>query len=382
MNDTPHTRRKNILRWLYLALVILLLALQGCAGASGSSFAPPTSALLSTPIPPYVSTDQASAMQARSTIQAGEAQAYSLALTGTAAAVDVYRQSTLVALNLAQSAATEQYFARQTQIVSEATATAGQAAVIGTATASQIAAASIATASKVAADGTATAQSWQATSAAGTQQAIGTGIAWAATSTQVEANSQVYATATQLAVNEMIRRDESQRQSLLFRTWAWRLALVLFFLFCLVLIWKATPWLLLKFFGFQSWNGKPIVIVPDKRGGFKVVDIARSLGPGLMVDEKGDLVTTGLAPDLEMQNAITARAQAAELLLSFGNLPAEMRKRLFRQAAALSAPAEKSASSLPPEIAQVEFRVLPSDDQRVGEWLRDVEVRLLEDGKE
>ena len=76
---------------------------------------------------------------------------------------------------------------------------------------------------------------------------------------------------------------------------------------------------LLKFFGFQSWNGKPIVIVPDKRGGFKVVDIARSLGPGLMVDEKGDLVTTGLAPDLEMQNAITARAQAAELLLSMGN---------------------------------------------------------------
>ena len=382
MNNTPRTYHKNILRWLYLVLVILLLALQGCAGASGSTFAPPTSALLSTPIPPYVSTDQASAMQARSTIQAGEAQAYSLALTGTAAAVDIYRQSTLVALNLAQSAATEQYFARQTQIAGEATATAGQAAIIGTATAGQAAVIGTATASKIAADGTATAQSWQATSAAGTQQAIGTGTAWAATATQVEADSRVYATATQLAVNEMIRRDESERQSLLFRTWAWRLALVLVFLFCLVLIWKATPWLLLKFFGFQSWNGKPIFVAPDSRGGFKIVDIARSLGPGLVVDEQGRLLTAGSAPDPAMQNAITARAQAAELLLSTNGLPTEERKRVLRQAALSITPVNGQGMQLPAEISNIQFKVLPPEDSRVGEWLRDVEVRLLEDGEE
>jgi len=216
---------------------------------------------------------------------------------------------------------------------------------------------------------------------AGTRQAISTSTAQAATATQVEADNRIQPTATQLAINEMIRRDESQRQTLLFRTWALRLALVLVFVFCLVLIWKATPWLLLKFLGFQSWNGKPIVVVPDARGGFKVVDIARSLGPGLTIDEKGNMVTTGLAPNPEMQNAITARAQAAELLLSFGSLPTEMKKRILRQVVALSTP-QTPAMPMPTEIANVAFKVLPPTEGHVGEWLRDVESRLLEDGEE
>lgn len=356
--STSLLRKNGVLGWLAFVLVIYLFTLQSCAGVPESSFAPPTSALLSTSIPPYVATDQASAMQARSTIQAGEAQAYNLALTGTAVAVDVSRQTTLVALNLTQSAATEQYFARQTQASGEATATASQ----------------------VAAGGTATAQSWEATSAAGTQQTIKTGTAQAATATQVEADNQVQATATQLAINELIRRDESQRQTLLFRTWALRLALVLVFAFGLFLIWKATPWLLLKFFGFQSWNGKPIIVIPDKNGGFKIADIARSLGPGLEFDQNGRLITSGSAPDAQMQNAIAARAQAAELLLSAGNLPAETKKQVLRQAATLAAPANPGPS-LPVEIANIEFKVLPADDHQVGAWLRDVEPKLLDAGE-
>lgn len=342
------THLHNLLILAALALIVFAMALSGCAGVSVDSIAPPTSAILSTPIPPFIATDQASAIQARSTIQAGEAMAYNLALTGTTVAVEVNTESTRVALQLTSSAATEMYFARQTQSSGEATATA---------------------------------ISFEATSSVATQQAIGTGTAQAATATQVMFNHYVQATATQLAVNELIRQDESQRQSLEFRTWAWRISLVLAFVFGLVLIWKATPWVLLKFFGFQSWNGKPIIVVPGSRGGFKIVDIARSLGPGVIIDEKGNLLTAGAAKDPAMQNAITARAQAAELLLSTNGLPTEERKRVLRQAAVSIAPVSQS-SQLPPEIANIEFKVLPPDDGRISEWLRDVEVRLLEDGEE
>ena len=362
-------RRRSALAFLAFSLLIYLFALQACAGAPGSTISAPTGVQLSTPIPPFVATDQASALQARSTIQAGQAQAYNLALTGTTVAVEVNQQSTLVALQLTQSAATEQHFVRQTQLAGEATATASQVFAAGTATASQ-----------AAADGTSTAVSQAATNAAGTQQAITTGTAQAATATQVEADHQVRSTATQLAVNELLRRDESQRQTLLFRTWAWRLALALLFAFGLFLIWKITPWLLLKFLGFQSWNGKPIVVIPDKRGGFKIADIARSLGPGLEFDADGRLITTGAAPDIQVQNAITARAQAAELMLSTGGLPGETRKQVLRQAV-LSAPPPNPGPSLPAEIVDVQFKVLPPDDQQVGTWLREVEPKLLEGGE-
>jgi len=343
------THPHNPLILLVLAMIAFALTFSGCAGIPVDSIAPPTSARLSTPIPPYVATDQAASLQARSTIQAGEAMAYNLALTGTTVALEVNTESTRVALQLTSSAATEIYFARQTQSAGETTATAISAA---------------------------------ATSSVATQQAIGTGTAQAATATQVMSNHYVQATATQLAVNELVRQDESQRQSLEFRTWAWRIALVLAFVFGLVLIWKATPWMLLKFFGFQSWNGKPIFVAPDSRGGFKIVDIARSLGPGVVVDEKGRLLTAGSAPDPAMQNAITARAQAAELLLSANGLPTEERKQVMRQAALSITPVNGQGMQLPAEISNIQFKVLPPEDSRVGEWLHDVEVRLLEDGEE
>jgi hypothetical protein len=333
---------------LFFVLVIILAALQGCASLPSNAVASVTNSSLSTPIPPFIATDQASAIQARSTIQAGEAMASNLSLTGTAVAVDINTESTRVALHLTSSAATEQYFIRQTQVSGEFTATA---------------------------------ISYEATRIAGTQQAASTSVAEAATATQTMNDHYVKATATQLAVNELIRRDESQRQSLEFRTWAWRVSLVLAFAFGLFLIWKATPWILLKFFGFQSWNGKPIIVVPDSRGGFKIVDIARSLGPGLVVDEKGAIVSTGAAKDLDLQNAITARAQAAELLLATGSMPVEERKRVLRQAVISVAP-PNTGQQLPAELSNIEFKVLPPEDKRVGEWLRDVEVRLLEDGED
>jgi hypothetical protein len=341
------THFHNLLILLVSGLIGFALALSGCAGISADSIAPPTSVRLSTPIPPYVATDQASSLQARSTIQAGEAMAYNLALTGTTVAIEVNTESTRVALQLTSSAATEIYFARQTQSAGETTATAISAA---------------------------------ATSSVATQQAIGTGTAQAATATQVMSNHYVQATATQLAVNELVRQDESQRQSLEFRTWAWRIALVLAFVFGLVLIWIATPWVLLKFFGFQSWNGTPIFVAPDSRGGFKIVDIARSLGPGVVVDEGPPAdCWPALTRPCRMPSPPASRRRAAA---PTNGLPTEERKRVLRQAALSITPVNGQGMQLPAEISNIQFKVLPPEDSRVGEWLRDVEVRLLEDGEE
>lgn len=346
MKFTTNQAGKRYLVLLLSGAFISFLALQGCNGlAPKNGIRTTATTSLSTPIPPYVATDQSAAIQARATIQAGEAQAYNLALTGTTVAVDINRQSTLVALQLTSSAATEQYLVRQTQASGQATATSISLA---------------------------------ATQSAATAQAIATGTAQAATATQVTREGFVRATATQLALNELERQDESQRQSLLFRTWAGRVALVLVFVFGLVLIWQATPWLLLKFLGFQSWNGKPILILPDKKRGFQVVDIARSLGPGLTLDESGKLITTGQAPDLQIQNAITARAQAAELLLAVGNEPGPTRQRILRQAASLNPSKPEQETLAPIQIANAEFKLLPPDEPRVDEWLRDTEVRLLD----
>lgn len=347
MNRLIHLRFQNYSAIVIFCLVVFLVALQGCSGIPVSTITPAASERLPSPIPPFIATDQASAIQARSTIQAGEAMANKLSLTGTAVALEVNRESTQVALQLTSSAATEQYFARQTQVSGQTTATS---------------------------------ISVEATQAAGTQEAIWAAVIQSATATQMTLNHYVQATSTQLAVNELIRQDQSQRQSLEFRTWDGRISLLLAFAFGLFLIWKATPWVLLKFFGFQSWNGKPIIVVPDRRGGFQIVDIGRSFGPGIIIEKEGRVLTAGSHANEEIQNAVTARAQAAELMLSTGNLPPELKKRYLQQASSSIAPVQKPG--LPEEIAHVEFRILPPDDHRVGEWLQEVEEKLLEDGSE
>jgi len=327
-------------------LFLMLFFLSACAGASGSDLQSPVRSPLPTAIPPYVATDQAFAIQARSTIQAGEAMASNLSLTGTAVSMEVNMQSTQVALQLTQSAATEQYLNRQTEIAAAATSTA---------------------------------ISQQGTGTAIAQQAEATATAQIATATQMAIDAGVRATATQFAVNELIRQDESQQQTLLFRTWAWRIILTLSFILGVVLIWQATPWVLLKVFGIHSWNGKPIIIIPNPKGGFQAADIARSLGPGLVMDEKGKLLTTGMAPDTQMQNAVTARAQAAELLLALREQTPEIRKRVLRQAIQ-AAPATPPAllQAVPPgDVIDAQVKILPAGDARVSEWLREIEGKLV-----
>ena len=54
----------------------------------------------------------------------------------------------------------------------------------------------------------------------------------------------------------------------------------------------------------------------------------------------------------------------------------------MHQAAVSIAPVNGQGMQVPAEISNIQFKVLPPEDSRVGEWLRDVEVRLLEDGEE
>jgi len=356
----PPIRRFGVLACL--TLLFTLLSISSCAiqpGAEGDATRTPR---LSTPIPPYVATDQAASLQARSTIQAGQAQAFNLSITGTAVSMEVNMQSTQVALQLTQSAATEQYLVRQTEIAAAQTATAISQEATGTAAAHN-------------ASATGTAAAWQA---------AGTGTAQVATATQLAIDSRVRGTATQFAVNELVRQDESRQQTLLFRTWAGRIGLTLSFILGLVLIWQATPWVLLKVFGIHSWKGKPVIIVPNPKGGFQAADLARSLGPGLVMDGEGKLLTTGLATDANLQNIVTGRAQAAELLLALNDPAPEIRRRVIRQA--VQAAPTASAPALPAaaggEVIDAEFKILPAEDPRVSEWLRDVQGRLFQDGQE
>ena len=347
-----------IFEMLFSIILLGMFFLSGCAGVSSGDLPAPRHSPLPTAIPPFIATDQASAIQARSTIQAGEAMASNLALTGTAVSMEVNMQSTQVALQLTQSAATEQYLARQTEIAAAATATTISQQGTGTAIAQYAA-------------GTGTAMA---------QQIAATGTAQVATATQMAIDAGVRATSTQFAVNELARRDESQQQTLLFRTWVWRIRLTLRFVFAVILIWKATPWVLLKLFGVHSWNGKPIIIIPNAKGGFQAADMARSLGPGLVMDENGKMLTTGMAADPQVQSAVTARAQAAELLLALREQTPEIRKRVLRQAIqsapptpALPQPGEQG------EIIDAQVKILPAGDARVSEWLRELEGKLVND---
>ncbi len=347
---------------IFLLSLLLILGLSGCAGVSRANLDIARTPLLSTPIPPFVATDQAASLQARSTIQAGEAMASNLSLTGTAISMEVNMKATQVSLQLTQSAATEQYLARQT-----ANSAAGTATAIS-----------------LAETGTIVAQNASGTGTAIARQAAGTGTAQVATATQMAMDAAVKATATQFAVNELARRDESQQQTLLFRTWAGRIGLTLAFILGVVLIWRAAPWLLLKLFGIHFWNGKPIIIIPNPNGGFQVADIARSLGPGLVMDQNGKMLTTGMAADPNLQNAVTARAQAAELLLSMREPTQDTRKRVLRrafQAAPSTTPALPTPAQ-PGEMVDTQFKILPAGDPRVSEWLRELEGKLINEEEE
>ncbi len=331
---------------ILLAILGLAVLLQACANAPATD---DVRVEIATPIPPYVATDQAAALQARATRQASEGRMSELAA-----------ESTAVVLQMTQAAATEAYFLRQTEQAQAATATAAQQSIEATA----IAQAAVHTQAALNAAGTATQSAYnnQATSTS-----IAVGLLQASATAQVE---------------RLVEQRESERQTLLFRTWAGRIALVVLFAVGLFIAWQSVSWVLLRAFGIHRLANRPVVITPDGKGGFNIFDISRSLQPGASVSKEGKVLTAGGAEDSQLQSQVTARAQAAELMLAANSghavQPAQ-RRTVLRQA--LQAGNQAARPALPEgDIVDAEVIVIPPDDPRVRPLLDEIEPKLLTGG--
>ena len=287
-------------------------------------------------------------MQARATLQASEGRMSELAAEFTA-----------VVLQMTQAAATEAYFARQTEQSQAATSTAAQQALDGTATAQ----AAVYTQSALNSAGT-------ATQAAYNNQATATSVAMGLL--QASATAQV---------ERLAEQRESERQTLLFRTWAGRIALVILFAVGLFIVWQSVSWVLLRAFGIHRLANRPVVITPDGKGGFNIFDISRSLQPGASVSKEGKVLTAGGAADTHIQNQVAARAQAAELMLAANSgqaVQSNQRRAVLRHALQAGQPQTPSAAG---EIIDAEVTIIPPDDPRVRPLLDEVEPKLLNGGE-
>lgn len=328
-----------------LAILGLAVLLQACVNATGTD---ERLVEIATPIPPYIATDQAAALQARATRQASEGRMSELAA-----------ESTAVVLQMTQAAATEAYFLRQTEQAQAATATAAQQSVEATATAQ----AAVHTQAALNAAGTATQSAYnnQATSTS-----IAVGLLQASATAQVE---------------RLAEQRESERQTLLFRTWAGRVALVVLFAVGLFIAWQSVSWVLLRAFGIHRLANRPVVITPDGKGGFNIFDISRSLNPGANVAQNGHVLTGGGAADPQLQNQVVARAQAAELMLAANSgqtvQPAQ-RRTVLRQA--LQAGAAATPALPNGEVIDGQVIILPPEDPRLRPLLDEVAPKLLGEG--
>lgn len=341
-----------------LSLILLLvLSLQACSSVP----APDVRVMeLATPIPPYIATDQASALQARATRQASEGRMVELAA-----------ESTAVVLQMTASVATEAFFARQTAQVMQATATASAESAHATATASaesiqstETAVAAERTQAALSAAGTATQSAYNTQ---GTSTAIVLGVMQASATAQIE---------------RIAEQRQSEHQTLLFRTWAGRIALVILFVVGLFITWQSVSWVLLRAFGIHRLANRPVVITPDGKGGFYIFDISRSLQPGASVGQDGKVLTAGGADDAQLQNQVTARAQAAELMLAANSGPAvqpTQRRAMLRQA--LQTGNQAAQPALPEgDTVDTEVIIIPPDDPRVRPLLDEIEPKLLTGG--
>lgn len=331
---------------IFLLILLPALVFQAC---SSMPVVNSQGAEIATPIPAYVATDQASALQARATRQTGEGRLVELAA-----------ESTTVVLRMTAAAATEQALARQTEDARAGTATAAQFAMDGTATAQS----AMYTAVALNAASTATQAAYQSQS---TATAISLGLLQASATAQVE---------------RLAEQRESERQTLLFRTWAGRVALAILFALGLFVSWQSMSWVLLRAFGIHRLANRPIVITPNGKGGFNIFDISRSLHPGASVSKNGSILTAGGAEDVNIQNQVAARAQASELMLAANSgqaLNAPQRRSALRSALRTGSSDQTPA----PTGAVIDAHVtpVPPDDPRVRSLLDEVEPKLLNGGE-
>ncbi len=293
-----------------IALIILvgvgMLLAAGCGLGADSD--PLSTTRTPTLMPAYQSTQQASVLAAQSTQVYGQAEQSNLATTGTAIAIELNVRSTMVAAEMTAAAATEAAYVQATQAAEQATATA-QAAQL--------------TATQAAMNNQATEAAAQATS---TQAAIDSAVRGTATQAYLgilQANAQATQVAVSKSAQAEVDRVDNQRRSeemtLWFNTWVWRVAgflgtAAVIILIGYLLVWS-WPWIMSRLSVHRE--GDKIVMIFPQKDGWAAFTPTLNGKPGAMIPNQAEgreLITAGGFEDDALQNQVTARAQASDLV--------------------------------------------------------------------
>ena len=343
------------LRWGF-ALMLLAggFGLASCTGAPGAW---PTPML--TLMPAYAPTAQSAQANAQATIVAGQAliAAASVQMTIAAATDQAAAQQTQVALAETQSA----------------DATATQASVQATTTA--IAAAQATETRSAEQTATAIAYAQATTTQIAANQATGTAIAVAqATGTRaavLQATDDhlralaAQGTATALLRSTQREQDEANwgRAATAFWLFFWPVLTVLMVLGLVYAYVKLLPALNLWLRTRRGANGETILAL-DYRDKVNLILPARSFGPALLNRAEG-VTTDGLAPDPQLQDRTTGRAQAVELANA---LPAGRKAAAQKLVAAANAPVPTARYRILSEAPVEDLLDQPAIDTIEGDW--------------
>lgn len=355
-------------RKLLAAIISLsLFSLSACAGEPAHEYGKS----LPTPIAEYVQTDQASAIDARSTIAAAEAENSIYSGTATAQAVEAGMRATMVSLDLQAAYATETAIVQRTQDALSVQNTQH---------------AELLTETQAASNAQVTAAAANLTSTVGAQNVILSATAVQQAAQQTEQSGSVTATAdaraasiqstkAQYQMNILERQDRAEEALLWFKTWAWRILIILLIVGCIVIIIRMLPWAMSRMAISVQRLGKDgnriVAIMQLKDGSAVVLDPHRQLTPGITIRPDGQLQPGGGAFNESIQERVAARSQAAELVMASGGRSERIARRLV----------SSTPHSLPvsENIIDATFRTVAATDPEVSTWMEEVRPKLLED---
>lgn len=345
---------KTLYRWLVIGWMLALVACGTVTPVATQPIPTPSASLL----PPYIATAQNAQAEAQATIAAGQGQMAELAV-----------RATEVALNLTLAAATEQAFARQTEQAHAMTATAFQNAQNATATASQESSNATGTAQMLATAGAATstaeAQATRDAEGTATQAAANTATAWPMTQIAMNATQ-----ARIVAETEQVRQEAYWRQFVVpFWVFLGALIAALIVLGLVLAYRRLLPVLDLRLRTLRDTQTGDTLILLDPATRLHSLQPRRSFGPALLSGPDG-VKLDGLAPDANLQDRTTARAQAVELAHALPNGQKRAAQKLTNNAD--GAPTEGAPAG---EIVEGTYRVVESESVRP--WLDDIRAKLL-----
>jgi hypothetical protein len=355
-------------RKLLTAIISLsLFTLSACAGSSEHEYGKS----LPTSIPEYVQTDQSSAIDARSTIAVAEAERSIYSGTATAQAVEAGMRATMIALDLQAAYATETAVTQRTQNAINVQNT--QHADLLTET--QAASNAQATAAAASLTGTLGAQNAIMSATAGEYAARQTEQSGSVTATADARAASIQSTEAQYLMNNLERQDRAEEALLWFKTWAWRVLIILLIAGCVIIIIRMLPWAMSRMAISVQRLGKDgnriVAIMQLKDGSAVILDPHRQLTPGMTIRPDGQLLPGGGALNEVTQERVAARSQAAELVLASGG----RNERIARRIANIS----PQSPQMSVDIIDAAFRTVSPNDPDVASWLEEVRPRLLED---